>query len=67
MMSEDDTFRILKRIPFKEMSKQYMEYWDSLKMNARSPTGDDFHEELGLFARNGWTVQEFMSHSHRKE
>jgi hypothetical protein len=52
-MTEDDTFRRLKRIPFEEMRRQIV-VLNRLKYPTRVPLK---HQAL---ENGGWTLQEFM-------
>ena len=54
-MTEDDTFRVLKRVPFSEMSRIMIEYLDD-------------HTAFGsvgalekLFGDHGWEPDEFLN------
>lgn len=54
-MTEDDTFRVLRRIPINDAMKVYHQYWNAGKKI--------MHEEL---EKTGWTLEDLREHF-RKE
>lgn len=51
LMTEDDTFDVLRRIPFREMEKLYWKLHPEFYSK----------EEGDLFSKNGWTTKTFYT------
>ena len=59
-MTEDDTFRVLKRVPYYQM----MYIWSNSKLFRNEKTYTECKEEIdSLFIKHGWTVEEYTQES----
>lgn len=53
-MTEDDTFRILKRIPYEDMRRQIV------KISIRQITSNtSYKNKIDALTEGGWTVEEY--------
>jgi hypothetical protein len=59
-MTEEDTFRILKRLPIKEMSRLVANV--SIRLPLMSVAWFDSSEILFLLNKNGWKGREYCQH-----
>ena len=59
-MTEDDTFRVLKRVPYRQM----MYIWANSELfHDRKPYIECKEEVDSLFIEHGWTVREYSQES----
>jgi predicted SAM-dependent methyltransferase len=58
-MTEDDTFRILKRLSFSELNEIYEAWW-------RTQTVYDREDIKKFFEGTGWTSEEFDKEFYRR-
>ena len=65
--TEDDTFRILKKIPFREMHSRYHNFLDENSVRFFGQSGTTWTHTVNteitpFFSKYGWTYQEYLDH-----